>query len=122
MSIDSLRSSDVAVFARFGINETFLVAARIRRVTHDQARNELGIQYRSEHLEGLWFPALRPEDGYERGGRLRRDHPERNGEGAPVGKYLGPPKRHFLFFPPVPATCSPTDRVLWCWSKPKRAR
>jgi Domain of unknown function (DUF3854) len=99
-AIDSLRSSAVANFARFGVDGTLLAAAYIRRVTHDQARNELGIQYRSDHLEGLWFPAIHPENGSERGGRLRRDHPERDSGGAPIAKYLSPPGRHSLFFPP----------------------
>jgi hypothetical protein len=33
-----------------------LKAAGVRRVTHDQAGDDIGIRYRSEHLEGIAFP------------------------------------------------------------------
>lgn len=97
---DSLRPADLELHSQLGIQPDLLVAARVRRVTHEQARDDCGIRYRSEHLEGIWYPVLDPERGTVRGGRVRRDHPELDADGRPVAKYLAPPDRHHLYFTP----------------------
>jgi hypothetical protein len=95
-----LRPADLETFARFGIEASLLEAAGVHRVTHQEARDEIGIRYRSEHLEGIVFPYVDPTSGELRTARLRRDHPEVEADGSPIGKYLAPPDRHHLFFPP----------------------
>ena len=96
-----LRSADLEAFTRLGIPPELLEAAQIRRVTHREARDECGIRHRSDHLEGIWYPSLDPDRGTVRSGRLRRDHPERDPHGGPLAKYVGPPDRHYLYFPPA---------------------
>ena len=95
-----LRPADLETFARFGIDDALLEAAGVHRVTHEQARDEIGIRYRSEHLEGIVFPYVDPTSGELRTARLRRDHPEVEADGSPIAKYVEPPDRHHLFFPP----------------------
>lgn len=77
--------------------------ARIRRVSSAEAR-ALGIGYASSDLSGLIFPYVDPESGHRVTSRLRRDNPELDVEGRPVGKYLAPygDVRH-LYFPPAAA-------------------
>jgi hypothetical protein len=96
---ESLTSADLASFATFGIDNALLTAAGIRRVTTEEAR-EHGIRY-SGNLAGLFFPYFDPESGHRTTGRLRRDHPEVDGDGKPIAKYLAPygDTRH-LYFPP----------------------
>lgn len=96
----TLSPADIAQFERFGISPELLAAASVRRVTHDQARNDVGIQYRSGKLQGIVFPNIDPERGQVRGGRVRRDHPELGTDGKPIAKYVSPPGRQHLYFPP----------------------
>src|SRR5215831_14542320 len=93
----NLRPEDLDAFARYGIDAALLAAAAIRRVSHEEARDGLGIRYRSDHLEGIAFPYCDPRTGDIVTYRLRRDHPEVEG-GKPVAKYLQPPERHRLYF------------------------
>jgi hypothetical protein len=97
---NALRPADVEVFARLGIPPELLDAARVRRLTHEEARSVAGIHYRSDTLEGIHFPNVDPERDKVRGGRVRRDHPELGTDGKPIAKYVGPPDRHHLYFAP----------------------
>src|SRR5438093_606799 len=97
---EPLSRADIELHARLGIPPELLEAAGVRRVTHEQARDDCGIRYRSDHLEGIWYPNVDPERKDVRGGRVRRDHPEVNSDGKPIAKYVAPPDRHYLFFPP----------------------
>src|SRR4051812_2261913 len=90
----------VEMFSRLGVSSELVDAAKIRRVTHMDARSELGLSYRSNHLEGIYYPNLDPVLGHDRGGRVRRDHPEIDSDGRPIAKYVGPPGRHCLYFAP----------------------
>lgn len=93
--------TDVEAFARFGIDLDLLTAAGVRRVTHQQAIDDYGIRYRSDHLEGVAFPYANPCSGEPVTCRIRRDHPEIDADGRPIAKYVQPPDRHHLFFPPA---------------------
>jgi hypothetical protein len=104
--------ADLEAFARLGIPPELLEAAQIRRVTHDEARDECGIRHRSDHLAGIWYPSLDPERGSVRSGRVRRDHPERDHDGRPIAKYVGPPDRHCLYFPPAVGSLLADTRAL----------
>ena len=96
----SFRSTDVAAFDRLGIPSTLLEAAQVRRVTSAQARDDIGIRYGHGPLDGIAFPYVDPEHGRVVTARVRRDHPERDSAGRPVAKYVSPPDRHRLYFPP----------------------
>jgi hypothetical protein len=80
-------------------------------VTHEQARDDIGIRYRSEHLEGVAFPYLDPVSGHILTYRVRRDHPELETDGRPTAKYVSPPDRHHLYFPPGTAALLPDPDV-----------
>lgn len=95
-----LTSTDLEMFQRLRIPPELIDAAQIRRVTHTEAREVCGIRYHSADLAGLWYPSLDPEHGTIRTGRVRRDHPERDGHGRPIAKYVSPPTRRALYFPP----------------------
>lgn len=97
---EQFRPADLEMFERLGIPPNLLDAAQIRRVTHQQAREDIGIRYRSDRLEGVYYPNLDPERGDVRGGRVRRDHPELDSGGRPIAKYIGPPDRRYLYFTP----------------------
>jgi Protein of unknown function (DUF3631)/Domain of unknown function (DUF3854) len=100
-TIDTLRPADRALLVdRFGIDVSLLTAAQIQRLTHQQARELAGVVYRSDHLEGIWFPSIDPDSGQIRGGRVRRDAPELEPDGTPKAKYVAPPQRHVFYFPP----------------------
>jgi hypothetical protein len=88
------------MFERFGIEPTLLNDAGVHRVTHREAHESVGIRYQSEHLEGVAFPYRHPDTGQLWTTRVRRDHPECRPDGTPIGKYLCPPDRHHLYFPP----------------------
>lgn len=95
-----LSETDLAMFAAIGVPETRVVAAGVRRVTHQEARDDCGIQYKSLHLEGIAFPYYHPRNGdrpvtY----RVRRDYPELDTDGKPIAKYVSPPDRKHLYFP-----------------------
>lgn len=77
-----------------------LASAGVRRVSHDEARDLCGIRYKSEHLEGVAFPYLDPNDDRIVTWRVRRDHPEIDSDGTPIAKYVSPPDRKHLYFPP----------------------
>jgi hypothetical protein len=96
----SLTLADRELHARLGIPLELLEAAGVSRVSHREAQDDCGVRYRSDHLEGVWYPARDPETGSIRGGRVRRDHPEMDPLGKPIAKYVGPPGRHYLYFPP----------------------
>jgi putative DNA primase/helicase len=95
-----LRPADLETLSRLGISPELLEAAQVRRVTDEEARDDCGIRYRGGQLAGIWYPNLDPERGTVRSGRLRRDHPERDPGGRPIAKYVGPPDRPYLYFPP----------------------
>ena len=80
---------DLATFDRLGITPELLRVAQVQRVTNDEARAAWGICYRSDHLEGIWYPSLDSERGTVRSGRVRRDHPECDRDGKPISKNVG---------------------------------
>ena len=97
----SLAPADLAMFASLGVEQELIAAARIRRVTHEQARRDVGIRYRSQQLAGLAYPYLDPVTGAVRTYRLRRDHPEVDAaSGRAIAKYVSPSGRPALYFPP----------------------
>jgi hypothetical protein len=49
---------------------------QIRRVSHTEARERCGIRYKSDHLEGLAFPYLNPDNPSGRVDAERGDVPE----------------------------------------------
>ena len=108
---NTLPRRDLETFERFGIDAALLEAAGVRRVSHQEAANDIGIRYRSDHLEGLAFPVPRS--------RLRRapDLPSASGSSRtrrgrpPIAKYLAPPERHRLFFAPDVKTLLPDVTV-----------
>lgn len=99
MRANGMRPADYELFARFGIDPALLDAAAVRRVTHHEARDELGIRWRSDHLEGIAFTYADPTSGDPWTYRVRRDHPEIE-DNKPRAKYLEPPDRHRLYFVP----------------------
>src|SRR5262245_40510979 len=100
MDLAGLRRDDLEMFEQFGVSPELLTAARVCRVTHEEAREQVGICYKSDHLEGVYYPNVDPQRGERRGGRIRRDHPEIDSDGRPLAKYVAPPGRHYLYFAP----------------------
>ena len=96
----ALTVGDYAMFKAIGVSPATLALARVRRVTHDEALEICGIQYRSEHLEGVAFPYVDPKDDRIVGWRVRRDNPEVDSDGKPIGKYLASPDRRHLYLLP----------------------
>src|SRR4030095_5186109 len=94
-----LLPGDVEMFGRIRVPLEILERAHVRRVSPHEAQDACGIRYRSPHLEGLAFPYLDPRNGRELTCRVRRDHPEME-QGKPKAKYLSPPDRKHLYFPP----------------------
>ena len=95
---ETLTASDLAMFAVLGVPEHVVRDAGIRRVTHAEAREVCGITLKSEHLEGIAFPFLDPEDDAIRDWTVRRDNPEQEADGRPIAKYVNPPGRRHLYF------------------------
>src|ERR1035441_4671497 len=87
------------MFWRLGIDEALLRAAQVRRVTDAEARTLLGSTHCGD-LSGIVFPYLSPINGDVWSYRLRRDHPEIDGDGKPKDKYLCPRGHNRLYFPP----------------------
>ena len=114
-----LHRADLETFARFGIDERLLTAAGVHRVSHQQARDAIGIRYHSDHLEGIAFPYPDPTSGDLLTYRVRRDHPEIDSTGRPIAKYIAPPDRHRLFFAPgaQPLLADPVVPVVWVESE-----
>jgi hypothetical protein len=95
--VTPLSEADLAMFARIGVTRgTAVDLAGIRRVTTAEARDNYGIRYRSEHLDGIVFPYLDPETDQPTGYRLRRDHPEVDQHGKPIAKYVSSQDRKHL--------------------------
>jgi len=93
--------ADLAALAAIGITKHLAVErAGLRRVTHTEARDHCGIQYRSDHLEGLAIPYLNPDDDRVLAWRVRRDHPEVDRDGKSIAKYLSSSDRKRLYFAP----------------------
>lgn len=97
---ETLRPADVESFRAIGVSPYMLTVANVRRVSHDEARALCGIRYKSEHLEGIAFPYLNPENDQVVTWRVRRDHPEVETDGKPIAKYVSPPDRRHLYFAP----------------------
>jgi hypothetical protein len=95
----ALLPGDVEIFSAIQVPLEILERAQVRRVSHQEAQEVCGIRYRSQHLEGLAFPYLNPRNGLVLTWRVRRDHPEWE-QGNPKAKYLSPPDRKHLYFPP----------------------
>jgi hypothetical protein len=101
VSVESLRPADLDAFKAIGIPAHILADAGVRRVTHQEARDVCGVRYKSDHLEGVAFPYLNPDDeDVVRTWRVRRDHPEVETDGTPIAKYVSPPGRKHLYFVP----------------------
>ena len=65
--------------AAIGVSQqTACELAGSRRVTHGEARELCGIQYKSDHLEGIAFPNLNPADDGVRTWRVDADHNRRS--------------------------------------------
>jgi putative DNA primase/helicase len=94
-----LTQADLVTFERFGIPQDLLDAAKVRRVTTEQARDLLSSPHPG-NLAGVLFPYLDPESGRPVTCRVRRDSPEIE-NGKPRDKYLSAygDVRH-LYFPP----------------------
>ena len=94
-----LTPTDVATHAALGITTALLERAQVRRVSDREAR-ELLTSKHSGDLAGILYPYLGPLSGREAAYRLRRDHPEMEGD-KPKDKYLCSwgDNRH-LYFPP----------------------
>jgi hypothetical protein len=90
VGVDTLTPADLQLHAALGIPPQLLAEAGVRRVTHQEARRDCGIRYKSDHLEGIWYPNHDPESDRIRGGRVRRDHPEVDHQGKPIAKYVAP--------------------------------
>ncbi len=101
MSIGSpLTPLDLARFEAIGITRQVLEQAQVRRVAHHEAREQCGIRYKTDHLEGIAFAYVDPVSGRVCTYRVRRDSPELDTDGTPIGKYLSPPDRKHLYFAP----------------------
>jgi hypothetical protein len=96
--VNNLTSSDLAMFAKLGINEGTLALAQVARVTDQEAKTDYGIVF-PNHCGGIWFPNI--HDGRRLTGRLRRDFPETDAKGRPKNKYLCPKNdgRHLYIVP-----------------------
>jgi putative DNA primase/helicase len=114
VGVDTLTPADLQLHEALGIPPQLLAEAGVRRVTHQEARRDCGIRYKSDHLEGIWYPNRDPESGRIRGGRVRRDHPEVDHQGKPIAKYVAPPGRHHLYFAPgaVPMLADPSVTIV----------
>jgi hypothetical protein len=90
--------SDLKMFEQLGVPAELVAAAQIERVTDDEAR-EYGIT-RTGDMGGIVFPYFIPSSTHRVTCRLRRDHPEIEGN-KPKNKYMAPINdvRH-LYFPP----------------------
>lgn len=95
-----LTASDLAALKAAGISESTVNLAGLRRVTHTEARDYCGIRYKSDHYEGIAIPYVDPASLAIVGWRVRRDHPEVNSDGQPIGKYLGDLSRRHVYFAP----------------------
>lgn len=95
----ALTTSDLQMFAAFGVGQELLNLARIERVTDQEARTACALKAPADmDLSGILFPFYTPGNGaHATYCRIRRD------AGQP--KYLGPPKSENItpgpFFPPV---------------------
>jgi AAA domain/Domain of unknown function (DUF3854) len=97
--ITNLSDRDLEVFARFGVCPSLLSAAHVRRVTDPEAR-KYGITGAGD-MSGIIFPYFDLSSGHRITARLRRDHPDTNGDGKAERKYLAPfgDNRHLYFAP-----------------------
>ena len=103
------------MFARFGVSEDLLRAAKVERVTDEEARSEYGITGpASSDMAGLIFEYYIPACDYRVTSRLRRDKPERDKEGNPKNKYMSPygDGRHLYFPPGAKALLDDSETVI----------
>jgi putative DNA primase/helicase len=100
MTGSPLTAADLARLRAVGIDDATIGRAGLVRVSHCEAIEICGIRYRSDRLEGVAFPYVDPRSGAVVTWRVRRDHPERESDGRPIAKYLSPPDRRHLYFPP----------------------
>ena len=96
----TLTDADLRSFSLFGIGPAILDENSVRRVTDSEAR---GLGFGGDHagdMAGIFYPYHDPANGQRNTGRLRRDHPDIDGNGKQERKYLCPygDKRH-LYFP-----------------------
>jgi hypothetical protein len=86
----TLTERDVEMFARIGVPLDLAEAARIERVTNQDAREKFGLQGpASMDMAGIVFPYYSHATGRRVTARVRRDNPEMEG-GKPKGKYIAP--------------------------------
>jgi len=98
--VNGLTIDDLAVFERIGCSPALVERAGVARVTDHEAREDFGIAYRGR-CEGILFPYISPITGRRTTCRLRRDHPDADELGKPVGKYLTPGRdRRSCYFGP----------------------
>lgn len=100
MAVLDVSPADLARLRQIGVTEDLVSAARIRRVTDEEARLLYGMCF-SGDLSGIVFPYHDPVTGDRVTARLRRDSPELDSEGKPTNKYISAfgDNRH-LYFPP----------------------
>jgi hypothetical protein len=85
---NSFLPHDLEMFARFRIPQELIAAARVERVTDQEARDRYGIT-NSGDMAGLVLPYFPLGDGHRCTARLRRDHSEVE-DGKPRDKYITP--------------------------------
>ena len=98
---DQLTPADLASFHRLGIPPELLEAARVRRVSDREARDDYGITASATaDLSGIVFEYFSIATGRRVNARLRRDNPEIE-SGKEKNKYLSAyGDRKHLYFPP----------------------
>jgi hypothetical protein len=102
-SANSFSPFDVEMFDYFKI-EAEECAGRVSRVSSDEARTDLDIDWRdiAANLGGLAYHYRDPLTGRRLLSRVRLDHPQVDENGKVVAKYLSPPgdkARQHLWFP-----------------------
>ena len=109
---------DMDMFARFGLSPELVSAAKIERVTDDEAY-ALGLRFDGDK-SGLFFPYHLPDSPDYVWGRVRRDNPEME-DGKPKNKYIGIPGRHHLYLPPGAAKLLADRTVPVCFVESEKA-
>jgi hypothetical protein len=95
----NLTPADIKQHEALGITPDLLERAQVRRVDDCEARDQLTSKH-SGDLSGVLYPYLSPITGYATTCRVRRDHPEMEGDRL-KDKYLSAyGDRSHLFFPP----------------------
>lgn len=100
-SAEQLNRSDLAMFARLGVDAELLMRAGVCRVSDAEARELYGILgSATKNMAGIVFPYHSVVNGQRVTARIRRDHPEIEG-GKEKNKYISAyGDRKHLYYPP----------------------